>query len=104
MLLITSLWVLKLFRSEPCSIQREIINRSANTPSKWGYSDANLLELYDYLAEVCRKVKTRQGSVGFAEWQVAAKHPTSSLNFLKNRQLPVNELTKFRSTVAANAQ
>jgi hypothetical protein len=49
-------------------------------------------------------VKTGQGSVGFAEWQVAAKHPTSSLNFLKNRQLPVNELTKFRSTVAANAR
>ena len=88
----------KLLFPEPCSIQKEIINRSSKRRGQWDYDNRELIELYDHLDSICKK-RTGPGTVNPSQFFTLLKYPTSSLNFLNGRKLPFNDLEKFKSEV-----
>jgi len=92
------LMLARVFVKEPCSLHREIINRSHGKRSSWGHSSSELLELYEYLAVLTKK-RTRAGTLNFKEVSTLMKHPTTSLNFFRDRKIPLNDLERFRLTI-----
>lgn len=86
----------KILAKEPCSIQKEIINRSQKRRSQWDHDTLELVELYDHLDAICKK-RTRPGTLKPSEFFTLLKYPSSSLNFLNGRKVPFNDLEKFKS-------
>ena len=89
------LMIARVFVKEPCSLHREIINRSHGKRSSWDHSSSELLELYEYLAVLAKK-RTRAGTLNFKEVSTLMKHPTTSLNFFRDRKIQLNDLERFR--------
>ena len=92
------LMIARVFVKEPCSLHREIINRSHGKRSSWDHSSSELLELYEYLAVLTKK-RTRVGTLNYKEFSTLVKHPTTSLNFFRDRKIPLNDLERFRLTI-----
>ena len=86
----------KLFFREPCSVQREILNRLQKRRSAWDANNDELLDIYEYLNTITKK-RTGVGTINPKEFSFLLKHPTSSLNFLSGRKVPLNDLERFRS-------
>ena len=86
----------KLFFREPCSVQREILNRLQKRRAAWDASNDELLDIYEYLNTITKK-RTGVGTITPKEFSFLMKHPTSSLNFLSGRKVPLNDLERFRS-------
>jgi len=77
------------------------MRRLAGKRSLWDDTDQELIDLYDHLAEICRKAKNHGDTPSLAQWITATKHPLSSLNFLNDQQVPIHVLTQFRTRVAS---
>ena len=92
------LMLARFFVKEPCSLHREIINRSHGKRSSWDLSSSELLELYEYLVVLTKK-RTRVGTLNYKEFSTLVKYPTTSLNFLRDRKIPLNDLERFRLTI-----
>ena len=92
------LHIVTRMRKEPCSIQKEVINRSSKRRGQWDYDNQELIELYDHLDSICKK-RTRPGTINPSQFFTLLKYPTSSLNFLNGRKVPFNDLEKFKSEV-----
>ena len=90
------LYIAKGFVKEPCSIQKEIINRSQKRRSNWDHDAMELVELYEHLDAICKK-RTRPGTINPSQFFTLLKYPASSLNFLNGRKVPFNDLEKFKS-------
>ena len=88
----------RFFVKEPCSLHREIINRSHGKRGSWDNSSSALCELYDYLAVLTKK-RTRLGTLSYKEVSTLMKHPVTSLNFLRDRKIPLNDLERFRLNI-----
>ena len=88
----------KLFFREPCSIQKEIINRSSKRRGQWDYDNLELIELYEHLDSICKK-RTGPGTVNPNQFFTLLKYPKSSLNFSNGRKVPFNDLEKFKNEV-----
>ena len=86
----------KILAKEPCSIQKEIINRSQKRRSQWDHDTLELVELYDHLDAISKK-RTRPGTLKPSEFFTLLKYPTSSLNFLNGRKVPFNDFEKLKS-------
>jgi len=86
----------KLFFREPCSVQREILNRLQKKRAAWDANNDELLDIYEYLNTIIKK-RTGVGTITPKEFSFLMKHPTSSLNFLSGRKVPLNDLERFRS-------
>ena len=86
----------KLFFREPCGVQREILNRLQKRRGAWDASNDELLDIYEYLNTITKK-RTGVGTINPKEFSFLLKHPTSSLNFLSGRKVPLNDLERFRS-------
>ena len=90
------LQIAKLFFREPCSVQREIINRLEKKRGAWDASNAELLEIYEHVNSIVKK-RTGVGTITPGQFATLLKHPTSTLNFIQGRKVPINDLEKFRS-------
>ena len=90
------LTIAKLFFREPCSVQREILNRLQKKRGAWDEANDELLEIYEHVNAIVKK-RTRLGTIGPNEFMMLVKHPTSALNFLNERKVHLNDLEKFRS-------
>ena len=97
-MLIPILYLAKWFFREPCSIQREIINRSSKKRGAWDASNDELVDIYDHLDAIVKK-RTRPGTITPGQFFTLIKHPTSALNFIQGRKVPFNDLEKFKSQV-----
>jgi len=86
----------KVFFREPCSVQREILNRLQQKRGAWDAGNDELLEIYEYVNTITKK-RTGVGTITPKEFMVLVKHPTSALNFLSGRKVPLNDLERFRS-------
>lgn len=95
------LTIAKLFCSEPCSVQREILNRIQNRRRAWDASNDEILEIYEHLNGVIKK-RSQTGIISLGQFITFLKHPTSTLNFLNGRKVPINDLEKFRSKFASS--
>jgi hypothetical protein len=91
-LLTISSWI----RKEPCSLQKELINRSKKQRALWDLDNQELLELYSHLDDICKK-RTGVGSITPKEFFTLLKYPRSALNFLSGRKVPFNDLESFKS-------
>jgi len=85
----------KVFFREPCSVQREILTRLQKKRGVWDADNGELLEIYEYINTLIKK-RTRAGTITPKELMTLAKHPTSALNFLSGRKVPLNDLERFR--------
>ena len=86
----------KLFFREPCSVQREILNRLQKKRSAWDASNDELLDIYEYLNSIIKK-RTGVGTITPKEFVLLMKYPASSLNFLGGRKVSLNDLERFRT-------
>ena len=55
-----------------------------------------LLEIYEYVNTITKK-RTGVGTITLKEFLTLVKHPTSALNFLSGRKVPLNDLERFRT-------
>jgi hypothetical protein len=85
----------KLFFREPCSVQREILNRLQKKRSAWDSSNDELLDIYEYLNSIIKK-RTGVGTITPKEFVLLMKYPASSLNFVSGKKVPLNDLERFR--------
>ena len=90
------LQIAKLFFREPCSVQREILNRLQKKRGAWDASNVELLEIYEHVNSIVKK-RTGVGTITPGQFATLLKHPTSTLNFIQGRKVPLNDLEKFRS-------
>ena len=86
----------KRVNREPCSVQREILNRLQKKRGSWDASNDELLEIYEHLDKITKK-RTGIGTISPKEFMSLLKHPTSALNFIGGRKVPFNDLEKFRN-------
>ena len=89
------LWALSWVRPEHCSIQREVINRASKNRSIWDLDTAELLQLYDHLDRIIKK-RTGIVTISVREFFTLMKYPLSSLNFLNERRVPLNDIQALR--------
>ena len=94
-----SLWVFSWIRSEPCSIQREVLNRAAKKRSVLDLDTVDLLELYDHLDRIARK-RTGTATISVSEFFTLMKYPQSTRNFLNDRRVPLNDIQALRKRVS----
>ena len=90
------LTIAKLFFREPCSIQREILNRLQKKRGTWDAANDEVLDIYEHVNSIIKK-RTGVGTITPGQFMTLLKHPNSSLNFLNERKVPLNDLEKFRS-------
>ena len=98
-MLVLILQVSKLFYHEPCSVQREILNRLQNRRSSWDFSHSELLQAHDTISRIVKK-RTGVGTLNPAEFIQILRNPLSALNFLQGKTLPINDLERFRRDYA----
>lgn len=95
-MLLLILQLSKLFFREPFSVQREILNRLQKRRGAWDASNDELLDIYEYLNTITKK-RTGVGTITPKQFGFLIKHPTSSLNFIGGKKVPINDLERFRS-------
>ena len=61
-----ALFFAKLVLKEPCSIQREVLNRLAKKRGAWDLSSSELIELYEHMNAITKK---RTGRFNFPTTQ-----------------------------------
>lgn len=86
----------KFFFNEPCSVQREILNRLQKKRGIWDADNQELIDIYYHIHAIVKKRKG-VGTITPNQFFTLIKHPTSALNFLNERKVPLNDLEKFRS-------
>ena len=94
-----SLWVFSWIRREPCSIQREVLNRAAKKRSILDHDTVDLLELYDHLDRIAKK-RTGPATISVSEFFTLMKYPQSTRNFLNDRRVPLNDIQALRKRVS----
>jgi hypothetical protein len=94
-----SLWVFSWIRPEPCSIQREVLNRAAKKRSLLDLDTVDLLELYDHLDRIAKK-RTGTATISVREFFTLMKYPQSTRNFINNRRVPLNDIQALRKRVS----
>ena len=94
-----SLWVFSWIRREPCSIQREVLNRAAKKRSVLDHDTVDLLELYDHLDRIAKK-RTGTATISVSEFFTLMKYPQSTRNFLNDRRVPLNDIQALRKRVS----
>ena len=90
----------KLVRKEPCSIQREVLNRLAKKRGAWDLSSSELIELYEHMNAITKK-RTGPATISPSEFFTLLKYPDSASNFLNDRKVPVNDLESFKKRITA---
>ena len=95
-----SLWVFSWIRREPCSIQREVLNRAAKKRSVLDLDTVDLLELYDHLDRIATKKRTGTATISVSEFFTLMKYPQSTRNFLNDRRVPLNDIQALRKRVS----
>ena len=88
----------KLVRKEPCSIQREVLNRLAKKRGAWDLSSSELIELYEHMNAITKK-RTGPATISPSEFFTLLKYPDSAANFLNDRKVPVNDLESFKKRI-----
>ncbi|CAI8171620.1 MAG: Uncharacterised protein [Cryomorphaceae bacterium] len=92
------LFFAKLVRKEPCSIQREVLNRLAKKRGAWDLSSSELIELYEHMNAITKK-RTGPATISPSEFFTLLKYPDSASNFLNDRKVPVNDLESFKKRI-----
>ena len=93
-----ALFFAKLVRKEPCSIQREVLNRFAKKRGAWDLSSSELIELYEHMNAITKK-RTGPATFSPSEFFTLLKYPDSASNFLNDRKIPVNDLESFKKRI-----
>ena len=93
-----ALFFTKLVRKEPCSIQRELLNRLAKKRGAWDLSSSELIELYEHMNAITKK-RTGPATISPSEFFTLLKYPDSASNFLNDRKVPVNDLESFKKRI-----
>jgi len=93
-----TLFFVKLVRKEPCSIQREVLNRLAKKRGAWDLSSAELIELYEHMNAITKK-RTGPATISPSEFFTLLKYPDSASKFLNDRKVPVNDLESFKKRI-----
>ena len=93
-----ALFFAKLVRKEPCSIQREVLNRLAKKRGAWDLSSTELIELYEHMNAITKK-RTGPATISPSEFFTLLKYPDSASNFLNDRKVPVNDLESFKKRI-----
>ena len=93
-----ALFFAKLVRKEPCSIQREVLNRLAKKRGAWDLSSADLIELYEHMNAITKK-RTGPATISPSEFFTLLKYPDSASNFLNDRKVPLNDLESFKKRI-----
>ena len=93
-----ALFIAKLVRKEPCSIQREVLNRLAKKRGAWDLSSSELIELYEHMNAITKK-RTGPATISPSEFFTLLKYPDSASNFLNDRKVPVNDLESFKKRI-----
>jgi hypothetical protein len=93
-----ALFFAKLVRKEPCSIQREVLNRLAKKRGAWDLSSSELIELYEHMNTITKK-RTGAATMRPSEFFTLLKYPDSASNFLNDRKVPVNDLESFKKRI-----
>ncbi len=94
MILIT----INLFRTEKVSIQREILNRNAQKRPLLDYSNRELLEIYEHLLQtMSHRVKFKRTRI--SDFQFLIQYPKTTLNFIKKKVLPIEEIENFKKKI-----
>ena len=93
-----ALFFAKLVRKEPCSIQREVLNRLAKKRGAWDLSSSELIELYEHMNAITKK-RTGPATISPSEFFTLLKYPYSASNFLNDRKVPVNDLESFKKRI-----
>ena len=93
-----ALFFAKLVRKEPCSIQREVLNRLAKKRGAWDLSSSELIELYEHMNAITKK-RTGPATISPSEFFTMLKYPDSASNFLNDRKVPVNDLESFKKRI-----
>ena len=93
-----ALFFAKLVRKEPCSIQREVLNRLAKKRGAWDLSSTELIELYEHMNAITKK-RTGPATISPSEFFTLLKYPDSASNFLNDRKVPVNALESFKKRI-----
>ena len=93
-----ALFFAKLVRKEPCSIQREVLNRLAKKRGAWDLSSSELIELYEHINAITKK-RTGPATISPSEFFTLLKYPDSAFNFLNDRKVPVNDLESFKKRI-----
>lgn len=86
-----------LLRSEPISIQREILNRLSKRRPQLDFSSKELLEIYEHANELLKSRRTQ--SLKWSGFIFLMNYPKSALNLMSNRKVPVEDLERFRNMV-----
>jgi hypothetical protein len=92
-----ALFFAKLVRKEPCSIQREVLNRLVKKRGAWDLSSADLIELYEHMNAIIKK--RTAAIISPSEFFTLLKYPDSASNFLNDRKVPVNDLESFKKRI-----
>ena len=85
----------RILRSEPISIQREILNRLAKKRPQLDHSSAELLELYEHANQLIKSRRTQ--SVPWAGFKFLMEYPKTALNLMNGKKVPVDDLERFRT-------
>jgi hypothetical protein len=93
-----ALFFAKMVRKEPCSIQREVLNRLAKKRGAWDLSSSELIELYEHMNAITKK-RTGPATISPSEFFTLLKYPDSASNFLNDRKVPVNDLESFKKRI-----
>ena len=93
-----ALFFAKLVRKEPCSIQREVLNRLAKKRGAWDLNSAELIELYEHMNSITKK-RTGPATISPCEFFTLLKYPDSAFNFFNDRKVPLNDLESFKKRI-----
>ena len=93
-----ALFFAKLVRKEPCSIQREVLNRLAKKRGAWDLSSSELIELYEHMNAITKK-RTGPATISPSEFFTLLKYPDSASNFLNDRKVTLNDLESFKKRI-----
>jgi len=92
------LFFAKLVRKEPCSIQREVLNRLAKKRGAWDLSSTELIELYEHMNAITKK-RTGPATISPSEFFTLLKYPDSASNFLNDRKVSMNDLESLKKRI-----
>ena len=93
-----ALFFAKLVRKEPCSIQREVLNRLVKKRAAWDLNSSELIELYEHMNGIIKK-RTGPATISPSEFFTLLKYPDSASNFLNDRKVPVNDLESLKKRI-----
>lgn len=83
---------------EPCSLQREIMNRLEKKRITLELSDEELLLVYEHI-NIIIKQSNRRFLISPNHFKTVLRFPRSALNFLRDKKVPINRLEDFRTMI-----